>query len=71
MAPILAALQDGTYGQKLAADVRQLPKDQYAVARAKIAAHQANEQLPPNLRAALGESLAVLPEEAPHGHAAQ
>lgn len=70
MAPIVAAILDGTYGQKLSADVRRLPGAQYAAARAKIAAHHANETLPPNLRAALADALAALPEEAPDGHAA-
>lgn len=65
MAPIVAALQDGTYGAKLAADVRRLPPAEYAAARAKIAAHAAHETLPHNLRAALAEALAALPEEAP------
>lgn len=68
-APITAALADGTYGQRLAADVHQLPGQQYIAARARIAAHHATPNLPAPLRAALAEALAALPEEAPNGHA--
>lgn len=67
--PIAAALADGTYGAKLAADVRRLPPEQYTPARARIAAHHATPDLPDPLRAALAEALAALPEEAPDGHA--
>jgi hypothetical protein len=64
LGPIAAALRDGTYGQKLAADVRRLPLDEQPAARAKIAAHAATPALPDPLRRALAEALAALEE--PH-----